>query len=203
MSALLYWTGVLIHAYRLRKRIGRSPNLKPHGTKEGLLWGGWFFVIAGWIGQPLIIENPVSTGIFSFLPPFHHLLGIPLGIVLLLCGHSGTLWCYTALGDSWRMGINSNEKTALVKNGPYRWVRHPIYLFQIIILIGVVTLLPTLFSFMLLLIHFVCVVIKASDEEAYLSAIHGPEYYDYLSSTGRFFPGWESLRRSNWKEKKL
>ena len=86
------------------------------------------------------------------------------------------------------MGIRRREKTALVKNGPYGYVRHPIYLFQIVMLVGALLLLPTLFSFILFFVHFLCVIIKAVDEEAYLLRVHGSEYQAYFSSTGRLLP---------------
>jgi len=85
-------------------------------------------------------------------------------------------------------GIRRREKTVLVKSGPYRFVRHPIYLFQITLLVGATLLLPTLFSFALVGIHFLCVLIKALDEEAYLMKVYGSEYAAYLSDTGRFLP---------------
>src|SRR6202008_2609531 len=44
-SGLVYWVGVVIQARRIRRHIGRSPNLKPRGLKERLLWAGWFIVI--------------------------------------------------------------------------------------------------------------------------------------------------------------
>ena len=44
-SGILYWVGVLILARRVRKQIGRSPNLKPRGTKEKILWTGWMLVV--------------------------------------------------------------------------------------------------------------------------------------------------------------
>jgi protein-S-isoprenylcysteine O-methyltransferase Ste14 len=110
-----------------------------------------------------------------------------------LSGHAGTLWCYAVLGDNWRIGINRKETTALITNGPYKFVRHPIYFFQIMILIGIVFLLPTPFSFMILLIHIACVVMKALDEEAYLKNIHGHEYLTYLTQTGMLLPRMDRL----------
>ncbi|HDO25343.1 MAG TPA: isoprenylcysteine carboxylmethyltransferase family protein, partial [Nitrospirae bacterium] len=110
------------------------------------------------------------------------------GILLVVLGYAGTLWCYSALGGSWRIGVNKNERAVLIKKGPYGFIRHPIYVFQIIMLAGVACLLPTLFSFMVLLIHFACVMIKAKDEEAYLLVSCGPEYKDYCARTGRFLP---------------
>jgi len=48
------------------------------------------------------------------------------------------------------MGIRKREKTILVRNGPYRFVRHPIYLFQTLMLLGALLLLrpPFLSSYL-------------------------------------------------------
>jgi len=192
-SALIYWTGVLIHARRIRRNIGKPPNIKPRGLKENILWLGWFLVIAGWIGQPFIVRNHGNAFLFSFINVLYHPHGIIIGALIALSGHAGTLWCYAVLGDNWRIGINKKEKNALIVNGPYKFVRHPIYLFQIIILIGMVFFLPTPFSFMILLIHIACVVMKALDEEAYLKNIHGDEYRTYLSQTGMLLPRMDTL----------
>ena len=76
----------------------------------------------------------------------------------------------------------------LINRGPYRWVRHPIYLFQIVMLAGAALLLPTLLSFVILATHYICVLIKAGDEEKYLTGVHGEAYRGYLSRTGGLFP---------------
>jgi len=186
-SALVYWAGVFIQARRVRKQIGRSPNIRPRGSKERLLWLGWLIVILGWFGQPFFVGG-FHSRFFSLMPVLLHPLGLALGIVLIVGGYAGTLWCYAALGDAWRIGIRKREKTALVNQGPYRLVRHPIYLFQTIMLGGVVLLVPTPFLVLLLGIHLACIFIKALDEEAYLRDVHGPAYLDYLSKTGRFLP---------------
>ena len=193
MSALIYWGSVIINAYRVRKYIGKSPNLTPETLKEKLLWFGWFIVISGWIGQPLIIEKLNDLPVFSFIMLLFHPIGIPLGIFLAVCGYAGTLWCYSVIGDSWRIGVNKNERTALVTHGPYRFVRHPIYSFQIMILAGATLLLPNLFSLVILIIHFFCVLIKSLDEEAYLLITHASEYKEYYSRTGRFLPRGKTL----------
>ena len=186
-SALVYWAGVFIQARRVRKQIGRSPNIRPRGSKERLLWLGWLIVILGWFGQPFFLGG-FHSRFFSLIPVLLHPLELALGIVLIVGGYAGTLWCYAALGDAWRIGVRKREKTALVSQGPYRLVRHPIYLFQTIMLGGVVFLVPTPFLVLLLGIHLTCIFIKAFDEEAYLRDVHGSAYLDYLSKTGRFLP---------------
>jgi protein-S-isoprenylcysteine O-methyltransferase Ste14 len=186
-SALVYWTGLLLQVRRVRKRIGRSPNVKPRGSKEKLLWLGWLVVIAGWLGQPFLLGGSHSR-LFSLIPVLLHPVGLVLGIVMIGGGYVGTLWCYAALGDAWRVGIWKRERTVLVNRGPYQFVRHPIYLFQTIMFGGAVLLLPTLFLLVLLGVHLTCILIKSLDEEAYLLKIHGSSYGDYFSKTGRFLP---------------
>ncbi len=181
-GALIYWGGVAIHARRIRKRIGKSANLKPRTPKEKLLWLGWTFMILGWVVQPLWISGAALPA--ALLTP----TTLALGLALTLLGYACTLWCYAAMGDMWRIGVNRLEKTLLITRGPYNVIRHPIYGFQIVMLAGAALLLPTVFSLLIIAVHFVCVQAKAADEEAYLLGVHGEKYRAYLNRTGRLFP---------------
>ena len=187
-SALVYWVGVYIQARRVRRHIGRSPNLRPRGPRERLLWAGWLLVILVWAGQPFLIGFGSLPRWLEIFPPLVHPLGFVFGLVLIVSGYAATLWCYAAMGDAWRIGINRQEANALVTSGPYGVVRHPIYLFQIVMLAGAALLLPTILSLGILGLHLLCVRAKSSDEEAYLQTVHGPDYRNYLSRTGRLFP---------------
>ena len=188
LSALVYWAGVWIQARRVRKQIGRSPNLKPQGAKEKMLWLGWFVVILVWLGQPFIIHRDQAVPGLQLASWLLNSFTLASGLILVLAGYGCTLWCYRVMGNAWRIGINPREKNFLVTGGPYGTVRHPIYLFQILMLAGVVLLLPTLCSVLILVIHLVCVFIKASDEESYLRSVHGKDYEEYLARTGRLLP---------------
>jgi protein-S-isoprenylcysteine O-methyltransferase Ste14 len=181
-SAVVYWGGVAIQARRIRKRIGKTPNLKPRTPKEKILWLGWALMILGWLVQPLVIPR---TFLFN---PLVNSLTLVLGVALIILGYAATLWCYASMGDMWRIGVNRKEKTTLVTRGPYRVIRHPIYGFQVVMLIGAALLLPTFFSLLIIAIHFVCVQFKAADEENYLLGVHGETYREYLKRTGRLFP---------------
>jgi protein-S-isoprenylcysteine O-methyltransferase Ste14 len=187
-SALVYWAGVWFQARRVRKRIGRAPNLKPRGTKERLLWAGWMLVVLVWLGQPFLAGGADASFAWRLAPALLHPAGFAAGLALVLAGYAGTLWCYAAMGDAWRIGVNRKEKTALVAVGPYRFVRHPIYLFQIVMLAGALLLLPTVLSLFILALHFGCARIKAADEEAYLLGLYPGAYRDYLRGTGGLFP---------------
>jgi protein-S-isoprenylcysteine O-methyltransferase Ste14 len=55
-------------------------------------------------------------------------------------------------------------------------------------LTGAALLLPTPMSFATLATHYVCVRLKARDEEKYLENVHGHAYREYSSHTGGLFP---------------
>ena len=187
-SALIYWAGVFIQTRRIRRRTGRSANSKPRGIKERLLWVGWFAVIASWMALPIMAGLPADLAPFEILPVLVTRVGLVSGILLVLLGYVGTLWCYSIMGDAWRMGIDRSEKTQLVTQGPYRVTRHPIYGLQVMMLVGVALLLPTVVAFFILGLQYLCASIKARDEEAYLLTVHGEDYRTYSTRTGRLLP---------------
>ena len=186
-SGMVYWAGVLLLARRVRKQIGRSPNMTPRGTKERVLWLGWLLAIAVWIGQPFFVGEKAWI-LVRLCPLLIHVGGLIVGLALVIAGYAATLWCYRIMGSAWRIGVNEKEKNQLVTTGPFARVRHPIYALQVLMLAGAVLLLPTACSLLLLGFHLVCVWIKASDEETYLLTVHGDAYRQHIARTGRIFP---------------
>src|SRR5262245_38449431 len=135
-SCLVYWGGVFVQARRVRRFIGKSPNVKPRGTKEKFLWAGWLFVILVWLVQPLVIAGQTLPSWLRPVPTLLNAATLVCGLALLVGGYAGTLWCYAIMGSAWRMGINRKERNELVTRGLYGVVRHPIYGLQIVMLAG-------------------------------------------------------------------
>jgi protein-S-isoprenylcysteine O-methyltransferase Ste14 len=187
-SGLVYWGGVLIQARRVRRKIGRTPNLRPKGTREKLLWFGWLIVIAVWIVQPWLVRNRLGNAALSPMQVLLHPVALIAGLLLIFAGYVATLWCYSVMGSAWRIGINPQEKNKLVTTGPFALIRHPLYAFQIVMLIGAFLLIPTPFSIAIVALHFVCVLIKAGDEEKHLENVYGDEYRKYKRESGALFP---------------
>jgi protein-S-isoprenylcysteine O-methyltransferase Ste14 len=184
-SGVLYWATVWIQARRVRRHIGRSPNVRPHGIKEKLLWLGWFFVVVCWLALPWLGSAGEWFSWTGIGPAFRY-LSIVLGTAMMITGYAFTLWCYVAMGDAWRMGVDANEPTQLVTSGPYRFMRHPIYSAQLLMVAAIVVLLPCALSLITFAVHAVCVLIKAADEESHLRAQLGQAYDEYRSRTGCF-----------------
>ena len=188
-AAAVYWAGVWVQARRIRRRTGRSTNSRPRGSKEQLLWAGWLFVVAAWLALPFLsVGDQGRIPGADIFPALVHPWLRTLGMALVVAGYAGTLSCYVAMGNAWRMGVNRTEKTTLVTRGPYGFVRHPIYLFQVMMVAAIPLLLPSVLAFAALAIHLLCVRTKAADEESHLRTLLGQPYADYCARTGRWLP---------------
>lgn len=72
-----------------------------------------------------------------FLPDWLRLTGAGFGVIALI----RFVWIHRTLGNNLSVGIRIKESQYLVTNGPYRWVRHPMY--TAFYLLHVVAFLPT------------------------------------------------------------
>ena len=63
-----------------------------------------------------------------------------LGLAILAAGAALSLASIFLMGRAWRIGIDPENRTELADQGPYRWVRHPIYSGWLVMLIGTVKL---------------------------------------------------------------
>src|SRR4030095_13965277 len=88
-------------------------------------WGGVLFIaalVAGIAAPILQLARVVDP-----YPLFDVSWARAAGILLYLVGVAGTLWAQFAMGDSWRIGVDTGARTNLVAAGPFRWVRNPIF----------------------------------------------------------------------------
>ena len=116
------------------------------------------------------------------------LLGVGGGLYLV--GLVGTLWSQLSMGASWRVGVRSDERTALVTRGPYRAIRNPIYTFMIAALLGLALLTPNVLALLALATLVAAVEIQVKVvEEPHLKRAHGDAYRSYRACTWRFVPG--------------
>ena len=87
--------------------------------------GGALFVAAiiGGGLAPWLQRYSVIAPIVVFDGPIGHLLGL----ACMVGGIVGTVWAQFSRGESWRVGVDTGARTALVARGPFRWVRNPIF----------------------------------------------------------------------------
>ena len=74
------------------------------------------------LAAPRLWPEPLRR---RFLPPGP--LFPVLGTLLVAAGLGVTVWARRHLGRDWSSSVQVKEGHRLVRTGPYRWVRHPIY----------------------------------------------------------------------------
>lgn len=80
------------------------------------------------------------------------------------------------------------EARRLVTEGPYRFVRHPLYMVEEIALLGVFLQYRSWPAALILVMHFALQVERMRNEEKVLAESF-PEYRDYARRTSRILPG--------------
>lgn len=112
-----------------------------------------------------------------------------LGAGLAVGGMALTLFAQLAMGSSWRIGVDHDERTALVTEGPFALVRNPIFGAMIPTALGLTLLVPSVLAIAGLLALVIALKLQVRIvEEPYLSRTHGESYRRYASRVGRFFP---------------
>jgi len=113
-----------------------------------------------------------------------------LGVALWAAGLLGTLWAQLVMGDSWRIGVDPGERTALVTRGPFRLVRNPIFSAMATGLAGVALMVPNAVGLLAVFALVAGLEIHVRlVEEPYLLCVRGAAYRRWAASTGRFVPG--------------
>lgn len=164
------------------------------GRRGSVEWlGGVSFVLA----SGLLLGAPVLdlAGVLAPIAVLDGPLGHVLGFAFFALGLLGTLLAQLWMGDSWRVGVDEEEKTELVVGGPFALVRNPIFSAMIPAVAGLMLLLPNAAA----VAGFVALVCALElqvrfVEEPYLLRTHGARYGSYATRVGRFVPGIGRLR---------
>ena len=110
-----------------------------------------------------------------------------VSFTLFAVGFGLTVYALTHLNRSFSI---MPEARRLVTGGPYRFVRHPVYLFEQIGIVGL--FLPYLYSSvwaaLMLAAQFFCQFQRMSSEECVLQQTF-PDYGEYARRTARLVPG--------------
>lgn len=124
-------------------------------------------------------------GVIPFLrSPAIAYFGLSLYAISIAIG-----WFFSAqLKESWRVGVHSNQKTQLIRNGIYKYIRNPYFLSYFIMFFSLFLVRPSLAIIVLIAISIAIFHRMVLKEEAYLSTIHGRQYEEYKKITGRYVP---------------
>lgn len=98
-------------------------------------------------------------------------------------------WSASNLGKQWRYEAALSEDHDLIRTGPYRWIRHPIYASMFAIVLATLagwTWWPMAAASLVFFLAGAVVRIRA--EERLLAERFGPRFFEYRKTTRAFIP---------------
>ncbi len=111
---------------------------------------------------------------------------------LVLIGFWGVLlvWTFRNLGRNLTDTVVTRKVHTLVTTGPYRYVRHPVYLAFFFAIAGGSIVAANWFVLIAGVIPSTFLIARTRIEEEKLIERFGDEYRTYVSTTGRFWPNY-------------
>ena len=190
LTICAYWLRVGAMVVRARRKRHEDVGVIPERAAERAMWLVLVPLVLAWCALPWLALTHAQG--WLAVPAFAHdgayaAMRWPFALAAVAC-LALTLDCWRRMGRNWRMDI-SDRNTALVTEGLYARIRHPIYAFSIAMMAATAIVLPTPAMLAIALVHVVLMNIKARSEEAHLARMHGEAYARYVERTGRFLPG--------------
>jgi protein-S-isoprenylcysteine O-methyltransferase Ste14 len=90
---------------------------------------------------------------------------------------------------SWRFRAAVDSRHQLATGGPFRLLRHPIYMGLNLLALGSAIWVPTAIVWIAFLLMVLGSDLRARAEETLLLRVFGASYREYCARTGRFVPG--------------
>jgi len=111
-----------------------------------------------------------------------------IGLAVLLLGLLFAVTARQHLGRNWSARVSLGEGQQLVRTGPYRVVRHPIYLGGIVGVAGTAIVIGEVRALLAVALVVVVAVLKLRTEEALLGDHFGPAYRRYQQDVKALIP---------------
>lgn len=128
--------------------------------------------------------------LLGYLAPIPPLPRAPSRILSALLGVPGlglTLWSLWLFLRARTSPLPMRPATALVRSGPYRWTRNPMYLGMLLLYLGVALLFDVTWALLLSpAVVFLVGRLVIRREEKYLEATFGEEYRRYMGEVRRW-----------------
>jgi protein-S-isoprenylcysteine O-methyltransferase Ste14 len=119
------------------------------------------------------------------LPFWLRWFGFVLGLIALFI----FFWVLRSLGQNFSTTLTINKRQTLVTQGPYQWVRHPMYTSFVCLWIGFLLLSASWFIGLTGILGFIwAIVVRTPKEEQMMIDRFGDEYIAYMKRTGRYLP---------------
>jgi protein-S-isoprenylcysteine O-methyltransferase Ste14 len=111
------------------------------------------------------------------------------GILLMFANVLFFLWVHISLGNNWSPIVELNKTHILITQGPYKYIRHPMYASIFIHCIALWLVTANIFIGLCAFLSFAIIYpFRIKSEEKMMIDKFGDEYKNYIKKTGRLFP---------------
>jgi protein-S-isoprenylcysteine O-methyltransferase Ste14 len=171
---VLYW----IYAWRTQ-----SKTRKKEPSSERLIHVLWLACAYFLLADGDLPIGPLNN---QFLP--HRLSIALLGAALVVAGIGFAIWARRHLGKNWSAEVTIREEHKLIRSGPYKYIRHPIYTGLLAAVLGTAIVVSEYRALVSLAIFVIGWTLKAKKEEGFLALEFGPTFEEHKRLTGFFLP---------------
>ena len=118
-----------------------------------------------------------------------HAINFGIGLFIATLSFVVRAAAVRALGRMWSVHIEIRKEHQLMKEGPYAWVRHPIYLAAILELVGAMVFMNSVYTWLLFVFFFTpSLFARIRLEERAMIAQFGDAYVAYRKTTPAVLP---------------
>jgi protein-S-isoprenylcysteine O-methyltransferase Ste14 len=126
-------------------------------------------------------------GVERIVPVYGWLMDV--GVAVTLLGAGFAVWARNRLGRNWSGEITIKEEHRLIRTGPYKVVRHPIYTGLLAMYVGTAMVAGTWLAAAGVVLAMLAYWRKVRLEERNLEEAFGAEYKEYSEETWAILPG--------------
>lgn len=137
----------------------------------------------------VVVVYAIIPSAYQYVMPIQSLERTSLrltGFILLLVSLVWTVLAQAQMGNSWRIGIDTEHRTELVQTGVFSLSRNPIFVGMIVTLLGLFLVIPNVGTLFTLLVGIILIGIQVRLEEEYLTRSHGDNYIEYRRNVRRW-----------------
>ena len=129
----------------------------------------------GWLGRRFVLDTEVGRTVGLVMT----------ALAILLC-----VWARVHLGKYWSDKVVLKVDHRLIRSGPYRFLRHPIYSGVLLGILGTALAVGELRGILALVVMSANYFVKARREERVLAGQFGEEFAEYTRRAGFLVPRW-------------
>ena len=115
-------------------------------------------------------------------------LSYRVGLAVLIVGLAFSVWARVHLGRNWSGNVTVKEEHELIRTGPYRYVRHPIYTGILTGALGTAICSGTLRAVLGLVIIAAAFIVKLRAEERFMRETFPGQYEKYREQVPALLP---------------